>query len=176
MPIRPPVLASLMVAAALAATPSLAQSTGRPGNPTQGIDPTIGAQSLDRGATGRPGNPTQGIDPTIGAQSLDRGATGRPGNPTQGIDPTIGAQSLPRVGNRVPGSFTTVPRRTEPFPSMKPGPQNPATGGQKSAKKGGKLPTDLQHCQNNWDPGTTMSRESWNETCRRMLSEGRLGR
>lgn len=152
-----------------------AQATGRPGNPTQGIDPTIGAQSLDRGATGRPGNPTQGIDPTVGARSLDRGATGRAGNPTQGIDPTIGAQSL-QSGPRAPGSFTTIPRRAERFPSLPPGPVYPATGGLKSPKKAGKLPSDLERCQANWDAGTKMSRASWNDACRRMLAAGRLGR
>ena len=178
MPAKFVTLAAAIVAtAALLPPAALAQSsTGRIGNPTQGIDPTIGAQSLDRGATGRPGNPTQGIDPTIGARSLDRGATGRAGNPTQGIDPTTGAQSLPQRANKVPGSSTTIPRRAEPFPSVKPGPTYPATGGQKSPKKGGTLTNNLQQCQRNWDAGTTMSRASWDDACRRMLAEGRLGR
>lgn len=180
MPIQLPIIAAVFIATATMASIALAQSsTGRIGNPTQGIDPTIGAQSLDRGATGRPGNPTQGIDPTIGARSLDRGATGRAGNPAQGIDPTLGTHALrpARIKPRPPASPSTrLPYQPLPYSGVVSGTLPRGAERKPSTPKAGNLPADLQRCQANWDAATTMSRASWDEACRRMLAAGRLGR
>ena len=180
MPIALRVVAAGILATATMVSVALAQSsTGRIGNPTQGIDPTIGAQSLDRGATGRPGNPTQGIDPTVGARSLDRGATGRAGNPAQGIDPTLGTHALQplRIKPRPPATTSArLPYQPQPYSGVVSGTLPRGTDPKPSTPKAGNLPTDLQRCQANWDPVTTMSRASWNEACRRMLAAGRLGR
>src|SRR5262245_35323379 len=77
---------------------------------------------------------------------------------------------------------TPPPGPSARFPSIPPQYTTPPLGSStprafrgKTAKQQKKDRTiSLQQCYRNWDPGTRMSRASWDSTCRRMSVDGRV--
>lgn len=186
--------------------PALGQGGGGGGGGSGGGSGGSGGGASGTGGTGSSGSggaasgAGAGAGTGAGAGSSLPGAATTPGDPRPGADGRPGHdRASPHFND--PYYRRTEPQRFDPGPQL-PGSSRSDTGGSAPLQRGEIGPSpdpeirgsaasggssgaqgrernsagSLAECYGNWDPSTRMSRETWEQTCRRLDAGGRIGK